>query len=339
MSDATSPAEGPLAQALAQLDEAMRPPRGSSNDPDRRRLAARLADLARCQDDELAAFAKRHLPGRVVDESALRAAREMTLTIGRILGPEGESAEALSVLPGMHRALEERTADARKAAALREMEAEAAASAPPPPVHLSAPPPPPPVHLSAPPPPPPPVHLSAPPPALEIEPPPPLKPPAWRPAKKTLGATVTAIQSPIHAALPFAPVAPGERVERAAARHDTALPFQPATSPRPSLDPTASSSASFAPPPQARPSEELPSHSPSEVMKHIQGFSLAQYAELCASVTAFPAQIVQIRGHYGMDVHAWTALHALWQDYFQRDPTLQPRWEALVKAALRRYPR
>ena len=316
MSDATSPAEGPLAQALAQLDEAMRPPRGSSNDPDRRRLAARLADLARCQDDELAAFAKRHLPGRVVDESALRAAREMTLTIGRILGPEGESAEALSVLPGMHRALEERTADARKAAALREMEAEAAASAPPPPVHLSAPPP-----------------------ALEIEPPPPLKPPAWRPAKKTLGATVTAIQSPIHAALPFAPVAPGERVERAAARHDTALPFQPATSPRPSLDPTASSSASFAPPPQARPSEELPGHSPSEVMKHIQGFSLAQYAELCASVTAFPAQIVQIRGHYGMDVHAWTALHALWQDYFQRDPTLQPRWEALVKAALRRYPR
>ncbi|WP_437751887.1 hypothetical protein [Sorangium sp. So ce1389] len=126
--DAPAPERGPLAEALAMLDEAMRSPRGSSRDPERRRVAARLADLARCEDDELQAFARRHLPGRAVDEPALRAAREMVMAIGRVLGPEGESAEALGVLEDAHRALAERLADARRAAALREAEAAAAAT-------------------------------------------------------------------------------------------------------------------------------------------------------------------------------------------------------------------
>ncbi|XXT15059.1 hypothetical protein WME94_32905 [Sorangium sp. So ce429] len=126
--DAPAPERGPLAEALAMLDEAMRSPRGSSLDPERRRVAARLADLSRCEDDELQAFARRHLPGRAVDEPALRAAREMVLAIGRVLGPEGESAEALGVLEDAHRALADRLADARRAAALREAEAAAAAT-------------------------------------------------------------------------------------------------------------------------------------------------------------------------------------------------------------------
>ncbi|WP_437618350.1 hypothetical protein [Sorangium sp. So ce1151] len=126
--DAPAPERGPLAEALAKLAEATRAPRGSSRDPERRRVAARLADLARCEDDELQAFARRHLPGRAVDEPALRAAREMVLAIGRVLGPEGESVEALAVLEDAHRALAERLADARRAAALREAEAAAAAT-------------------------------------------------------------------------------------------------------------------------------------------------------------------------------------------------------------------
>ncbi|WP_437806413.1 hypothetical protein [Sorangium sp. So ce1078] len=127
--DATTPERSPLTEALARLDRAMRPLRGSSLDPERRRVAARLADLARCEDDELAAFAGRHLPGRAVDEPALRAAREMILAIGRVLGPEGESAEAMGVLKDAHRALDERLAEAKWAAARREAEAAAVAAA------------------------------------------------------------------------------------------------------------------------------------------------------------------------------------------------------------------
>ncbi|WP_437962017.1 hypothetical protein WME76_21765 [Sorangium sp. So ce119] len=120
---------GPLAEALAKLDEAMRPPRASSVDPERRRVAARLADLVRCEDDELPAFARRHLPGRTVEEPALRDARELLLAIGRVLGPEAESAEALGVLQDVHRALEERLEHARQAAARREAEAASAEEA------------------------------------------------------------------------------------------------------------------------------------------------------------------------------------------------------------------
>ncbi|WP_437849893.1 hypothetical protein [Sorangium sp. So ce363] len=115
----TAPEKSALTEALAKLDAAMRRPSGSSVDPDRRRVAARLADLVRCEDDELTAFARRHLPDRAADEAALRAAREMLLAIGRVLGPEGESAEALVVLKDAHGALDERLAEAKRAAAQR----------------------------------------------------------------------------------------------------------------------------------------------------------------------------------------------------------------------------
>ncbi|WP_437641902.1 hypothetical protein [Sorangium sp. So ce854] len=78
---------------------------------------------------------------------------------------------------------------------------------------------------------------------------------------------------------------------------------------------------------------------PAEMLKYIHGISLAQYAEICATVTALPDQVVQIRDHYKMDAHAWTTLHAVWQERFQRDPTLRPRWQALVESALSRRKR
>lgn len=110
----TKPDPSPLAEALAKLEEAMRPHRGRSLDPERRRAAARLAELLRCEDDELAAYAKRHQPGRAVDEAALRAAREMILVLGRVLGPDGSSADVNDVLDDARRALLDRLADAAK---------------------------------------------------------------------------------------------------------------------------------------------------------------------------------------------------------------------------------
>ncbi|XXX72482.1 hypothetical protein WMF30_33025 [Sorangium sp. So ce134] len=133
------PERSPLAEALAKLDAAMRPLRGSSADPERRRVAARLADLARCEDDELAGFATRHLPGRAVDEPALRAAREMILAIGRVLGLEGESAEALVAIQDARRALDDRLAEAKLSAARREAEAAAATTGAPALVEASGP--------------------------------------------------------------------------------------------------------------------------------------------------------------------------------------------------------
>ncbi|WP_437643695.1 hypothetical protein [Sorangium sp. So ce362] len=263
MMEATTPERSPLAEALVRLDEAMRPLRGSSLDPERRRVAVRLADLARCEDGDLSAFARRHLPGRAVDEPALRAAREMLLAIGRVLGPEGESAEALGALQGVHRVLDERLSEAKRAAAWREAEAAAAAavdaaatgapalveasgplsrpgaglpfvaaptavSAPiamfaPAPMAVSAPLAAP-APMAVPVPEPVPVAASAP----RTEPPSSRAgPPVWdeetRPASKTLPEMGRLVDS----ALPFIPVASEERPRSAVARFDAALPFQP----------------------------------------------------------------------------------------------------------------
>jgi hypothetical protein len=69
-------------------------------------------------------------------------------------------------------------------------------------------------------------------------------------------------------------------------------------------------------------------------MKHLQGITLSQYAQICADVRASPDSIAQIRSHYRLDAHAWVALHTLWQERFQSDPALRTRWQALVETAL-----
>ncbi|AUX43642.1 uncharacterized protein SOCE26_050940 [Sorangium cellulosum] len=104
------------------------------------------------------------------------------------------------------------------------------------------------------------------------------------------------------------------------------LPFVQGSPSAPHPDPAASGGATTG------------GHS-AEMLKYIHSISLAQYAEICATVTALPDQFVQILNHYKMDAHAWTALHAVWQERFQRDPTLRPRWQALVESALSRRKR
>jgi hypothetical protein len=99
----------------------------------------------------------------------------------------------------------------------------------------------------------------------------------------------------------------------------------------------AAASPSF--PEPAHPSRELPSGQPTEEMKHVQGITLSQYAQICAAVRASPDQVAQIRSHYGIDTRAWVVLHTLWQERFQRDPTLKARWQTLIEAALARRTR
>ncbi|WP_437923417.1 hypothetical protein WMF37_30865 [Sorangium sp. So ce291] len=280
--DAPAPGRGPLVEALAKLDEAMRSPRGSSLDPERRRVAARLADLARCEDDELQAFARRHLPGRAVDEPALRAAREMVLAVGRVLGPEGESAEALGVLEDAHRALDERLADARRAAALREAEAAAAAtsaeaattSAPAlvegparpglpfasVPVGVPVPPPAPMAVLApAPVPPPAPMAVLAPAPVgVPVPPPAPVGVPVPPPAPMAMPAPVPApVAMPAPAPLAFAP-AP---VPPAPAPVPVAAPA-PVPAPAPASSPLSITMDATVPEPAPAPASAPPSEEP-----------------------------------------------------------------------------
>lgn len=131
-------------------------------------------------------------------------------------------------------------------------------------------------------------------------------------------------------ALPFKDGSPASRSapqpQSAPRPGSGALPFVPGAAPAPAAERT-------------HPSVDLSSQQSPEAMKRAHGISLAQYAEICASVTAFPERVVEIRSHYGMDVQAWTTLHALWQERFQRDRMLEPRWEALVEAALSRRAR
>ncbi|MEZ4309454.1 MAG: hypothetical protein R3F14_15565, partial [Polyangiaceae bacterium] len=128
-SDKASPAPAPktpLAEALAKLDAVMRPKGGTSTDPDRRRLSARLSDLARCKDEELDGFARRHLPGQGVPGAALRDARELLLALARALGPEEGSPESLEALSKVRGALDDRLEQAREERSAREKsEAEA----------------------------------------------------------------------------------------------------------------------------------------------------------------------------------------------------------------------
>jgi hypothetical protein len=122
VSDKTS-----LAQALAKLDEAMRPSLGGSNDPARRRAAQRLAQLARCEDEDLPVFARRHMPGRAVEESELRTARDLLLAIGGIADMEEGGPDAWVALAEVKQILERRVAEAKEAALARKAEAEKAA--------------------------------------------------------------------------------------------------------------------------------------------------------------------------------------------------------------------
>ncbi|WP_437279871.1 hypothetical protein WME90_04760 [Sorangium sp. So ce375] len=121
--DAPVSDKSPLDQALEKLNEAMRPSLGGSTDPARRRVAQRLAQLARCEDEDLPAFAARHMPGRTVEESGLRSARDLLLAIGGIADMEEGGPDAWAALAEVQQILERRLAEARAAALKRKAEA------------------------------------------------------------------------------------------------------------------------------------------------------------------------------------------------------------------------
>jgi hypothetical protein len=87
----------PVEDALAKLREAMRTASGGTTDPDRRRAAAMIGELTRSDDADLGRFAQRHLPGREVDEGAVRDLRELLLGVARLLAVQGRAASASEV--------------------------------------------------------------------------------------------------------------------------------------------------------------------------------------------------------------------------------------------------
>jgi hypothetical protein len=90
--------KSPLAQALAALEGAMANPSRMPASPERRRAAHRIGELIRSEDDDLEAFARRHLPGREVDLDVLRRTREALLHFERVLALVGRSVEAGALL-------------------------------------------------------------------------------------------------------------------------------------------------------------------------------------------------------------------------------------------------
>ncbi|MBM4361021.1 MAG: hypothetical protein FJ096_23225, partial [Deltaproteobacteria bacterium] len=90
----SDPSKSPLAQAFAALESAMANTSRAPASPERRRAAHRLGELVRAEDAELAAFARRHLPGREIDEGLLSRTREALLRYERLLALVGRNADA-----------------------------------------------------------------------------------------------------------------------------------------------------------------------------------------------------------------------------------------------------
>jgi len=141
---------------------------------------------------------------------------------------------------------------------------------------------------------------------------PPVRPPPAAPRKaQQLDQTDTYVPPDVaeREVLPFAGKAPPLPPNRRAGAGRPGLPFQ---------------SAARAP---------LPSPS---ARGRIEAFTLAQYAKLCARVRADPKRVAELRAELELDAESWTALHGLWQDRFQGDPTLKARWQWLVDQHLGR---
>ena len=148
-------------------------------------------------------------------------------------------------------------------------------------------------------------------------------------------APAPAVQTP-----PPAPTPPPAAAPPAATPPPAAPPH--AGPPRPSVDPPT------APIPRgtSRPSSVLPftkaASKPAEpkaqtaAAARVEGISLAQYAQICADVRAWPSHVDRIRGHYGLDNEAWKALHTLWYARFDHDPPLRARFQSLVEQRLAR---
>jgi len=89
--------------------------------------------------------------------------------------------------------------------------------------------------------------------------------------------------------------------------------------------------------PPPAPPRAPPAVAPSpEARAKAERVTLAVYARLCADVRKYPQHVAQIRAHYALDDATWTAVHLLWRERFERDPTLRDRWLALIQQHLGR---
>ncbi|WP_437665479.1 hypothetical protein [Sorangium sp. So ce1182] len=86
----------------------------------------------------------------------------------------------------------------------------------------------------------------------------------------------------------------------------------------------------------AQPAARADAGMDAETKRRVERISFAQYARICADMREHPNHIEQIRSHYGLDPQGWAALHAMWHERFQSNPTLKARWQALVEQSARR---
>lgn len=93
-----------IEEALAKLEAAMKPT-GETIDPDRRRAAARLSALLRSDDEALSGFSRRHLPGRRVDDDAVRELRDLAMGVARLVAIAGGGPGVESMVANLRRAL------------------------------------------------------------------------------------------------------------------------------------------------------------------------------------------------------------------------------------------
>jgi len=174
---------------------------------------------------------------------------------------------------------------------------------------------------------------------------PPVPPAAPTPKGRRPLAETDNFVSPVAAARPALPFQAAPEVLKKAppARSlaETDVFVSPAAIARPAM-PFASkqSPPNAAPAPIRPPGPELPFKDVrvARPTRRADSFTLAEYAKICATVRAFPDQVAQIRGHYGLDAEGWRAMHALWRDRFEKDAALEARWHTLVERNLRSGP-
>jgi len=335
--------QSPLARALAELEGTMQSSGTAVVSPERRRAAHRLGDLVRSSDTDLARFAKRHLPGREVDEAALVDARTLAILVERLVSLLGRSSEANGATSRFAVEL---------GVLLPELERNAAAVAPPTFPALPLAPPMPPFEaapleaapLEAAPLEAAPLEAAAPPAAANapyFEPAPlSVGPPnSVAPGSDTLDvpSSEAAIMVARPAALPFEnrsrSVTQVEPDCAVGADIPIALPF--ATSSSAPAAPKAHAAGPIALPFRQ---QALDGPAAESLPEHLAKLELASYATLRALIELFPERTGEIFEHYRIPNEATALLLASdWQRRIAADAAVRSEWDAQYQAAFEHY--
>ncbi|WP_438010482.1 hypothetical protein WME89_18670 [Sorangium sp. So ce321] len=156
------------------------------------------------------------------------------------------------------------------------------------------------------------------------------------PADKALPFSRPTPSPPADRALPFSRPAPPAASLRTI--KDETAPLPPLAEILAAL-PFQQPSSTGGPPPNAshaQPAARADAGVDAETKRRVERISFAQYARICADMRDHPNHIEQIRSHYGLDPQGWAALHTMWHERFQSNPTLKARWQALVEQSARR---